>query len=487
MKLRKKALLVALSTMMLGSSLGTYNLLAAENYYFDLKPLSGSQSELLLENPDRGLRTEVYFNVKTGKSMFANADQDGIEQLHEEMNYYQSDSPRLAQVYFYLTDYKEEDLDEQAFDNMRKYFEELKAHNTKAVLRFAYIWDDTNVLAQEPTTERVVEHIKQLEPFIREYRDQIHVLQAGMIGAWGEWDSGALSRMDEKKILNALLDYTPQDLYLQVRYMYAKNNNIDPEDHAKWDRVGFHDDFLIGPLHGWNTAGSNPQSAQWQQMTKESAYTLVDGEMIWGSANGMYTAGKSIDPILMAKRLQEHHFTSLSLTHNYKEKKKVYSMVDWQKDYIHRGILEKNGLRYEPEWFKDEKGHTIPRTMFEYIRDYLGYYLVADDVQVDITDDQIQVALKMNNYGFAAPIGLESFDIVLLDADYQVISKEAGCELKALQPGQEQTIQVSFDKPEKDTVYQVAVRLNAYNETPVRLANQTTYHNGYNIVGVLKK
>lgn len=457
-----------------------------KEYAFETPSLSGTDAMLLQQqNPDRGLRMEVYMNVATRKSLFKHADEDAMAQLEDEIALYSTDSPKLVQVYFYLTDYKDKDLDDTAFQNMNDYFDLLKEHGVKAVLRFAYISDDTKPLTQEPSSEQVVRHMEQLKGFIEERQDQITVFQAGLIGAWGEWDGAARNRMNEKMVLNAVLDNTPKDMYIQVRYLNIKNNNLSKNDPENWNRVGFHDDFLIGNLHGWNTAGSDPNSSGWKQMTEESANLLVDGEMIWGSANDMYTGGNSIDAIKTAARLKEHHFTSLSLTHNYKEQGGLYSMYDWQSEYVNQSILDQNGLPYDEAWFTDSEGKNLPRTMFDYIRDYLGYYLKAEGASAKVSGSSVDVSLNLTNYGFAAPLALASFDIALLDAEGNVVDQKTGCALSELQPGSH-AISVSLTKPQDDRAYSVAVSLKADDGTPVRLANDLQFQDGWSHLGVLK-
>ena len=65
-----------------------------------------------------------------------------IAQMQNAVATFSDDNPRLAQVYFYLTDYKNKPLDQAAFNNMDRYFQKLKQYHLQAVLRFAYIWND---------------------------------------------------------------------------------------------------------------------------------------------------------------------------------------------------------------------------------------------------------------------------------------------------------------------------------------------------------
>lgn len=464
-----------------------------KTYQFETPALTGDQSGLLMQNPDRGLRLEVNMDVATGMGLWNNTGSTGIEQLRREAAYYATDQPRLAQVYFYLHGYKDRDLDETAFANMDAYFEVLKELDIKAVFRFAYIWDETSPGTQEPSVAQTVRHLEQLKPYLEKWQPQIHVLQAGIIGAWGEWDANARARMNnqsvggkrgETAILHALLENSPADMYVQVRYLNIKNNNLDVSS-PHWNRVGYHDDYIIGELHGWNTAGNNPSSAGWQQMTEESAQLLIDGEMIWGSANGSDHGGRTINSVLVAQRLLEHHFTSLSLTHNYKEQDGEYSMLEWQREYVNRNILATAGLPFHSSWFVDAQGNVLPRTMFEYIRDHLGYYLVAQDASAVVDGTQVTASLTVANYGFAAPLGLADIRLVLLDADGNEAAAENAFALGSLQPGASVNAEVSLEKTDADRAYRLAISARARGGEAARFANDLEFSNGYIILGDL--
>ena len=419
-----------------------------------IPPLPGSACEKLLNNPDRGLRLELYMNVHTGESLFEYTGQDAFKCLHDQAEYYKDDSPTLAQVYFYLTDYSDKDLDDTAFSNMEAYFKILHELGIKALLRFAYthaMEDFENNIAiekfkqQEPTPAQMVAHLKQLSPFIHNHKKQIHVLQAGMIGVWGEWhqDRRDLANAEDKRIdgmygetalLHALINNSPPDMYLQVRMRNMKTLNFDPTNTAIYNRIGYHDDFIITAPHHWNTGGHVPGSADWRAVGEESLLAPMDGEMIWGAAVGMYHKGMGIDAKAVAKRLYDHHFTSLSLVHNYKEKGGAYDMVRWKEEYTSPTCLTELGLPFHPAWFLDGSGNSIARSMFDYIRDYTGYYMVIESVCTDVATGKAEVTIR--NYGFAPPLGIKSIDIALLDANNHAVFTDTLGSPSALLPGE---------------------------------------------------
>lgn len=458
------------------------------------KPIAGTKSELLLNNPDRGLRLEVYMEAGTGHSIFEFAGQNAIDCLRQAAEKYAPESPKLAQVYFYLNHYWDRDLDKTAFKNMNAYFDVLEELDLKALLRFAYVYAEDKfdgkpiISGIEPMPEIIAGHLRQLKPFLQSRKHQIHVLQAGLIGVWGEWDFPSRDRMnaDEKQyngvagetaVLNALLENSPPEMFLQVRYRNIKSSNLRPQDPA-WNRVGFHDDYLVDNPHVWNTVGCVRGSYDWQKMAEESQHTLVDGEMIWGASNGPFHAGKEISAPAIARRLQEHHFTSLSLAHNYRERGGEYSMLHWQQQKINAKQLEENSLKYHPAWFLDESGKPASRSWYEYIRDYLGYYLVIEKAEAENIDGAVNVNVELQNYGFATPLGLDAIDVVILDETGTITQKAELCKKTELLPGKKIQCSVHIKTDLKEYTIGVSARNNA--GMPVRFANKLEYKNGIN-------
>lgn len=469
------------------------------NYY--PKQLSGDRTTSLLLNPDRGFRFEVYLDVKTGKSIYEYADQDAIAALKREASLYTDDQPQIVQVYFYLTGYQHQPLDQLAFSHMDAFFKELDHLNLKALLRFAYISKDERPYKQAASVKRIQQHLEQLSGWLQVHRDQIHALQAGIIGPWGEWSAHARETTDETAILKSILLNTPQDLTVQVRYLNIKNRNINLNEVINAQRIGFHDDFLIGIDHEWNTAGKNRNSSEYQQLLLDSRTTIVDGESIWLFANPMYLKTKFVAPELMTRRLVENHFTTLSIAHNYHEIEtnsyynvtlknelkrtgfheeitfpKTGSFEYWKHVPITAKLLKENNWPYQKSWFFDKQKHPIERNYFEYIRDYLGYRLEVTRISYD-SNLAAAVYLTMKNTGFAAPLALAKIELVVEDQQQNVIGKST-IPTNALQTNQEVAMVVptlTGSIPAK-----VGVKLLATNKNTARLANECDWQEGIN-------
>ena len=69
-------------------------------------PITSEGDEALLKNPDRGFRMETWCNVGNRKDDKQREHEDPADMLREQAAFYAPESPQLAQVYFYLTNYK---------------------------------------------------------------------------------------------------------------------------------------------------------------------------------------------------------------------------------------------------------------------------------------------------------------------------------------------------------------------------------------------
>ena len=86
---------------------------------FEFKPLHGKETEILLENPDRGFRMETKMEVSGKEGLFS---YDPYVFLDECLEKYKEDRPLITQHYFYLTNYKEKDLDDVAINSIESFF-----------------------------------------------------------------------------------------------------------------------------------------------------------------------------------------------------------------------------------------------------------------------------------------------------------------------------------------------------------------------------
>lgn len=186
---------------------------------------------------------------------------------------------------------------------------ELQKQGKKAVLRFAYERDFMGRSPVGPTGEQILAHLDQLKPFLEKNKDLILVVQAGMIGAWGEWHSSVQGLENSKEtkaaVLEKLLSVVPAGRNVQVRLPEFKNLLKDKPELYK--RLSFHDDFIVIRPDRWD-ADMHEGTPKFDQIVAESPYLVVDGELPWGfwsvgADPDSPSAGWIIDGLQVARRL----------------------------------------------------------------------------------------------------------------------------------------------------------------------------------------
>ena len=161
---------------------------------------------------------------------------------------------RLQRSHIQLDEYLTRDLPPPFLARLGQGFDQVREAGVKVIPRFSYNSPAGDFLlrlgAADAALPQVLRHIEQLGPVLREHADVIAFVEAGFIGAWGEWHSSA-SGLDapsaKARIRDALLAHFPSERYLLFR---------DPADLRRWHpdpdaavaaRMGMHNDcFLSG-------------------------------------------------------------------------------------------------------------------------------------------------------------------------------------------------------------------------------------------------
>ena len=159
-----------------------------------------------LPNPERGLRIETMIAEPHGRREFTHGIPahlrgrigPGFSELNwvRDIRRFLADGVTVGQMYCYLTDFADRPLPAEKLALLQESFDLMRQNGVKALLRFAYEKDypaNTN----GPTKDQILRHIGQLKEIVQKNADVIYVLQAGFIGAWGEWHSAAHIRPDD--------------------------------------------------------------------------------------------------------------------------------------------------------------------------------------------------------------------------------------------------------------------------------------------------
>lgn len=449
------------------------------NEHITFSPLPAEQSSLLNYNPDRAWRLEAYVSVAPIKGQ-----PDPTDQIRERINRYAKYTPQLVQTYFYLDGYKDtETIPQEGFDRIQQVFDCAEELGIKLVVRFAYQGDMQGT--GEASDDIMLAHMKQLKPILEKNVKRINVVEAGFLGAWGEWHSYKQFH-NPTALLRGIMDMVPESLYVQVREPEYKNLLLPTED--IYSRIGFHDDSFFGRRYCYMAGDLNPGTDDWNQIMKESAYYPQGGETFWGYETNEEING--FDSILQFSEFRQNIF---SLYHCFIEDGagKGYEMEKWTTTKITPDWLESNHIAYSPNWF-GENGE-VERTVFDFVSDYMGYRLEAQEANISGTvkkGGNLKVEFKLINYGFSAAFNLKS-GFAILDENNKVV-----CEVPAGNPETwnsrnpedysdaaliEYSIGSEVTLPKQSGKYKVAFYLKNSADTGARLNNDMPYSDGYSV------
>ncbi len=330
---------------------------------------SGPKAELL-ENPDRGLRGEVYITLGSGKA-YPSSSNDAFEYLEQELALFASDQIQIVQCYVYLSEFTKQDLSAQALDQLTAYFERLQKQNVRVLLRFAY--DYSSSVKSAASTKQTLRHLDQIGAWIQEqpelFHSTVYAVQMGLVGLWGE-GHGSSRKLDKEQIFSKLMEIIPPEVHVQIRlpefFAYI------PEEERS--RVGVHDDFLVGIDHEWGMlAFTHPQ---YRELLNQNNYVLSDGEMPWGRD----TTVPNIDQELLLKQVVDYSLSTLSAKHNYKEDGNSYFLEQAKQYFLDEIFLQEQGYPYNPFMIQAEAGKdTKVISLFDYLQYHLGYNLVVSN------------------------------------------------------------------------------------------------------------
>ncbi|MBS3967379.1 MAG: DUF4832 domain-containing protein [Truepera sp.] len=214
-------------------------------------------------NPERGFYS--YINLLTGRD-FSGLAAQGLT---------------LGHAYVRLDNYRYQPLPEHLLTNLRQGFAAARSAGIKVILRFSYNFG----FVSDAPLNNVLQHIDQLAPLLRENQDVIAVLQAGFIGAWGEWHGstyGLTALASREAITNALLQALPPSRMIQIRYpRYVRDLHPTPlrSDQAftisNQARTGHHNDCLLTNASDAGTYLSEQDRWYAEQI---SQFTVIGGE-----------------------------------------------------------------------------------------------------------------------------------------------------------------------------------------------------------------
>jgi hypothetical protein len=328
-------------------------------------------------NPERGF----YHHRETTAGSYSALDGGDLSGFRS------SESISLALRVFYLETFVSQDISASYLTKVSQDFATARSSGVKLVLRFAYTADGSG---NDAALAQVLAHIAQLAPVLQANADVIATVQAGLIGAWGEWyytqhfgNAGNVSAVDyqnRKAVVDALLGALPASRTVLVRtpdfkrklYGDAALSAATAFGSSPAARVGHHNDAFVADASDMGTY-SNPE-VELPYLEADTAFVPIGGE------NDQYQAPRSACPSALAD-MERFHWSFINT------------------DYLAETI---------DQWKS--------QGCFASMQRRLGYRLAlvsGSFSQKAALGGSIQVALTLENSGFAAPFNPRQVELVL--------------------------------------------------------------------------
>ncbi len=377
----------------------------------------------------------------------------------------------LSLTLFYLTDFMDGDISQEALEVIRQSLQAHRDGGCKAILRFAY--KDGYGESFHPfdaPVDVVLRHVAQLKPIFHEYGDVIYVLQAGFVGAWGEWyytdhfnfqPETPEDYEPRRRLVEALLDAMPEDRQVALRTAGYKmkifgtsvKDSITVKtafDGSDLSRIAGHNDCFISDPTDLGTFTSEAERELWMA---ETDYVSMGGETCSGNA-----AYCDCAPAYVA--LESYHWSYL----NHAYHSGTFDL--WKRNGCHDDISRRLGYRLVLEG-----------------ANFRGVFSPGEEFTIDI---------GIRNEGFASLVNGRSLEFVLVGEDGSEYvfgtdddprSWKGGNSYRirrtlslpsALEPGKEYTLCLNLPD--------ASGQLRDKPEFSVRLANKGVWNpeNGYN-------
>ncbi|MEP6931868.1 MAG: DUF4874 domain-containing protein, partial [Flavobacterium sp.] len=215
-----------------------------------------------IEKVTYALSNDVFSNPERGFMHTWQVNSEGTAMTSASLNNLKKENVSLVLRLYYLEKFKTTSLSQAQLDLIKTDFTRLRESGLKCVLRFAY------TDAQDGTDASVAVisgHLDQLKPILEENKDVIAFVQAGFVGAWGEWyytTNNLTTAANKKLILDKLLASFPKELKIQVRTPKIKQDFVGSSTaidgtvgygNSNTARLGFHNDCFLASVDDYGT------------------------------------------------------------------------------------------------------------------------------------------------------------------------------------------------------------------------------------------
>jgi len=189
----------------------------------------------------------------------------------------------LVHLNIRLDDWREVDVPEDVLEELDSNFADIRESGLKAIIRFSYNEGPYPDSAPDASKVQILRHIEQLTPLLQKNTDIIAWMEAGFIGAWGEWHTstnGLDNITDKRDILLTLVNAIP-NRYVQVRYPANIIEMFPSPLDAVAARLAHHNDCFLSSetdVGTYERDGVNTIERDQKYLAELTRFTPMSGE-----------------------------------------------------------------------------------------------------------------------------------------------------------------------------------------------------------------
>jgi hypothetical protein len=208
-------------------------------------------------NPERGFFVQSDFNQNQNSGV--------TPQTVAQLKAIRNQNFSLLRMYYVLELWRDAVLPQAFLDRLETDFSRAREAGIKMIPRFAYNFG----MFADASLERVLAHLEQLRPVLQKNADVIAFMEAGFVGAWGEWHSSTNGLMNSDGSVNdasraivekelAILPTTRTIALRTPSYKFAITGNTVLSADQAFDgsskaRIAAHNDCFLASESNWGT------------------------------------------------------------------------------------------------------------------------------------------------------------------------------------------------------------------------------------------
>jgi hypothetical protein len=408
-------------------------------------------------NPERGFYLQSAFDQKQNWGV--------SPQTVTQLKAMRDQNLSMLRMYYVLEPWRDAALPQEILDRLELDFSRAREAGIKMIPRFAYNFG----MFADASKDRVLAHLEQLKPVLQKNADVIAFMEAGFVGAWGEWHSSTNGLMNTDGSVNdasraivekelAILPTTRMVALRTPSYKFAITGNTPLSADQAFDgsskaRIAAHNDCFLASESNWGTYKNRTLEIDFYH--QDNLFVPQGGETCNSAADAVPYIG--CDNAL--KELAYLRFSTLNMEYE-------------------QGVLN---------------GWTSGGCMNE-IKQRLGYRFVLLNAKIPDRvkpGSSLAISISLKNDGFAAPYNPRLLELVLQNVTTGKVVKvklEGGRvknqDPRFWQPAQTYSFDLEVGVPanlgEGDYRMQLALpdpeaNLYARAEYAIRLANKNTW------------